>query len=84
MKEAYLIDCCEYGFGTLKHEKSKSSATEASSSRDSSVLDDHVLSFYLECSFQQGRTIFPKTIGILTLDPFGTQPKSKLPKADQL
>jgi hypothetical protein len=27
---------------------------------------------------------FPKTIGILTLDPFRTQPKSKLPKADRL
>jgi hypothetical protein len=33
---------------------------------------------------QGGRPLFPKTVGILTLDPFGTQPKSKLPKADQL
>jgi hypothetical protein len=77
------IESCEYDFGALKHKKSKAPSTEASSSRDSSIPDNHMLSLYLNEPFPQGRTLFPKTVGILTLDPFGTQPKSKLPKADQ-
>jgi hypothetical protein len=78
------IKSCEYNLGALKRKKLKAPSTEASTSRDRSVPDDHVLSLYLQEPFPQGRTLFPKTIGILTLGPFGTQPKSKLPKADQL
>jgi hypothetical protein len=66
------IESCEYDFRALKHKKSNAPSTEASTSEDRSVPDDHVLSPYLQEPFPQGRTLFPKTIGILTLDPFGT------------
>jgi hypothetical protein len=78
------IESCEYDCGAPQRKKSKAPSTKASSSRDSSAPEDHVLSLYLQEPFPQGRTLFPKTIGTLTLDPFGAQPKSKLPKADQL
>ena len=78
------IESCEYNLSCLPQNRKIKLTSESSGSRSSHSSPVIAVKTSRPVTFTHHRPVLPKTVGMLTLDPFETQPKSIFPHNDLL